>query len=200
MHLILTPIVLLWTLFQGPMQPNKKIEVVSKPKVTHSASINKDREKIKGFIKAVQPKYSQSKVNIITEAVFAAAKKFKLDPYVIVSTAYVESEFRMTSRPCIGMMQLVTSSIRYYDPKRLYNPKTIYGNIFIGSIELATHLKKHSRNGLPSRTAYRKMYRSYNGSYMKNRYSVRTMLVQNRLKILSIETIKAKLKKGPIWK
>jgi hypothetical protein len=200
MHLILTPIVLLWTLLQGPMQPNKKIEVVSKPKITQSISINKDREKIKAFIKTVQPKYSQSKVNIIADAIFAAASKFKLDPYVIASTAYVESEFRMTSKPCIGMMQLVTSSIRYYDPKRLYNPKTIYGNIFIGSVELAAHLKKHSRNGLPSRAAYRNMYRSYNGSYMKNRYSIKTMLVQNRLKSLSIEVLKAKLKKGPIWR
>ena len=134
MHLILTPIVLLWTLLQGPMQPNKKIEVVNKPKVTQSASINKDKEKIKAFIKTVQPKYSQSKVDIITGAIFVSAKKFKLDPYVIASTAYVESEFRMTSRPCIGMMQLVRSSIRYYDPKRVYNPYTIYGNIAIGSL------------------------------------------------------------------
>ena len=200
MHLILTPIVLLWTLFQGPMQPNKKIEVVSKPKVTHSASINKDREKIKGFIKAVQPKYSQSKVNIITEAVFAAAKKFKLDPYVIVSTAYVESEFKMTSKPCIGMMQLVRPSIRYYDPKRVYNPYTIDGNVAIGTKELSKHLQRYSRGKLPSRTAYRKMYRSYNGSYMKNRYSVKTMLVQTRLEHLSIDALKAKLKKGPIWR
>jgi hypothetical protein len=200
MHLILTPIVLLWTLLQGPMQPNKKIEVVNKPKVTQSASINKDKEKIKAFIKTVQPKYSQSKVDIITGAIFVSAKKFKLDPYVIASTAYVESEFRMTSRPCIGMMQLVRSSIRYYDPKRVYNPYTIYGNIAIGSLELAAHLKKYSRGGLPSRTAYRNMYRSYNGSYLKNRYSVKTMLVQTRLKTLSIASLKAKLKKGPIWR
>jgi hypothetical protein len=200
MHLILTPIVLLWTLFQGPMQPNKKIEVVSKPKVTQSSSVNKDREKIKAFVKTIQPKYSQERVNIIVEAIFAASKKFKLDPYVIASTAYVESEFKMTSKPCIGIMQLVKSSIRYYDPKKLYNPYTIYGNIFIGSLELSYHLKKYSRNNLPSRTAYRNMYRSYNGSYMKNKYSIKTMLVQSRLKNLSIEALKLKLKKGPIWK
>ena len=200
MHLILTPIVLLWTLLQGPMQPNKKIEVVSKPKITQSISINKDREKIKAFIKTVQPKYSQSKVNIIADAIFAAASKFKLDPYVIASTAYVESEFKMTSRPCIGIMQLVRVSIRFYDPKRIFDPYTVDGNIAIGTLELSSHLRKHSRNSLPDRTAYRNMYRSNNGSYLKNKYSIKTMLVQARLEHLSIDALKAKIKKGPIWK
>jgi hypothetical protein len=44
------------------------------------------------------------------------------------------------------------------------------------------------------------MYRSYNGSYMKNRYSVKTLLVQTRLEHLSVDALKSKLKKGPIWK
>lgn len=60
---------------------------------------------------------------------------------MIASTAYVESEFKMTSRPCIGMMQLVRPSIRYYDPKRVYNPYTVDGNIAIGTKELSRHLK-----------------------------------------------------------
>jgi ribosomal protein L19E len=61
-------------------------------------------------------------------------------------------------------------------------------------------LRKYSREGLPSRTAYRNMYRSYNGSYLKNKYSIKTMLVQTRLEHLSVDAIKSKLKKGPIWK
>jgi hypothetical protein len=44
------------------------------------------------------------------------------------------------------------------------------------------------------------MYRSYNGSYLKNKYSIKTMLVQARLEHLSIDALKAKIKKGPIWK
>jgi hypothetical protein len=128
------------------------------------------------------------------------AAVFKVDPYVIASTAYVESEFKMTSRPCIGMMQLVRPSIRYYDPKRVYDPYTVDGNIAIGTKELSVHLRKYSRQGLPSRTAYRNMYRSYNGSYLKNRYSIKTMLVQTRLEHLSVDALKSKLKKGPIWK
>ncbi len=169
-----------------------------------SVSTSKDKldkkEKISKFIKLVQPRYSQSYIKKITNAIMKYALLFKVDPYVIASTAYVESEFKMTSKPCIGMMQLVRPSIRYYDPKRVHNPFTIDGNIAIGTKELSVHLRKYSRKGLPSRTAYRYMYRSYNGSYLKNKYSIKTMLVQTRLEHLSVNTLKSKLKKGPIWK
>jgi soluble lytic murein transglycosylase-like protein len=185
------------------------IGIIHSPKPYHqdakvSVSTSKDKldkkEKISKFIKLVQPRYSQSYIKKITDAIMKYAAVFKVDPYVIASTAYVESEFKMTSRPCIGMMQLVTSSIRYYDPKRVYNPRTIDGNIAIGTKELSVHLRRYSRKGLPSRTAYRNMYRSYNGSYMKNRYSVKTLLVQTRLERLTLSAIKSKLKKGPIWR
>jgi soluble lytic murein transglycosylase-like protein len=185
------------------------IGVIHSPKPYHqdakvSVSTSKDKldkkEKISKFIKLVQPRYSQSYIKKITNAIIKYSAVFKVDPYVIASTAYVESEFKMTSKPCIGMMQLVRPSIRYYDPKRVYNPYTIDGNVAIGTKELSKHLQRYSRGKLPSRTAYRKMYRSYNGSYMKNRYSVKTLLVQTRLEHLSIDALKAKLKKGPIWR
>ena len=185
------------------------IGVIHSPKPNHqdakiSVSNSKDKldkkEKISKFIKLVQPRYSQSYIKKITDAIMKYAAVFKVDPYVVASTAYVESEFKMTSRPCIGMMQLVRPSIRYYDPKRVYDPYTIDGNIAIGTKELSVHLRKYSRQGLPSRTAYRYMYRSYNGSYLKNRYSIKTMLVQMRLEHLSVDALKSKLKKGPIWK
>ena len=184
------------------------IGVIHSPKPYHqdakvSVSTSKDKldkkEKISKFIKLVQPRYSQSYIKKITDAIMKYAAVFKVDPYVIASTAYVESEFKMTSRPCIGMMQLVRPSIRYYDPKRVYNPYTVDGNIAIGTKELSRHLKRYSRGKLPNRTVYRNMYRSYNGSYMKNRYSVKTLLVQTRLEHLSIDALKSKLKKGPIW-
>ena len=185
------------------------IGVIHSPKPYHqdakvSVSTSKDKldkkEKISKFIKLVQPRYSQSYIKKITDAIMKYSAVFKVDPYVIASTAYVESEFKMTSRPCIGMMQLVRPSIRYYDPKRVYNPYTVDGNIAIGTKELSRHLKRYSRGKLPNRVAYRNMYRSYNGSYMKNRYSVKTLLVQTRLEHLSIDALKSKLKKGPIWR
>ena len=153
--------------------------VKSLPKQTHQdAKISvssKDKldkkEKISKFIKLVQPRYSQSYIQKIVDAIMKYSAKFKVDPYVLASTAYVESEFKMTSRPCIGIMQLVRASIRFYDPKRIFDPYTIDGNIAIGALELSSHLKKYSRGHLPDRTAYRNMYRSYNGSYLKNKYS-----------------------------
>ena len=181
-----------------PYHQDAKISVSSKDKLDK-------KEKISKFIKLVQPRYSQSDIKKIVEPIMKYSAIFKVDPYVIASTAYVESEFKMTSRPCIGMMQLVRSSIRYYDPKRVYNPYTIDGNIAIGTKELSAHLRKYSLKKLslkdpPSRTAYRNMYRSYNGSYMRNKYSIKTMLVQTRLEHLSIDALKSKLKKGPIWR
>jgi soluble lytic murein transglycosylase-like protein len=181
---------------KAPLKPyhqDAKVSVSSKDKLDK-------KEKISKFIKLVQPRYSQSRIQKIVDSIMKYSAKFKVDPYVIASTAYVESEFKMTSRPCIGMMQLVRSSIRYYDPKRVYDPYTIDGNIAIGTLELSKHLKRYSRGKYPDRSAYRNMYRSYNGSYMKNRYSIKTMLVQTRLEHLSIDALKSKLKKGPIWK
>lgn len=180
--------------------PPKPYHQDAKISVSNSKDKLDKKEKISKFIKLVQPRYSQTYIQKIVDAIMKYSAKFKVDPYVIASTAYVESEFKMTSRPCIGIMQLVRSSIRYYDPKRVYNPYTIDGNIAIGTIELSKHLQRYSRGNLPNRTAYRNMYRSYNGSYLKNRYSIKTMLVQNRLENLSIDALKSKLKKGPIWK
>ena len=179
----------------------QEINQNAKASVSNSVKNKLDKKlKIFKFIKLVQPRYSQSYIQKIVDAIMKYSAKFKVDPYVIASTAYVESEFKMTSRPCIGMMQLVKSSIRYYDPKRIYDPYTVDGNIAIGTLELSKHLKRYSRGNLPNRTAYRNMYRSYNGSYLKNRYSIKTMLVQTRLENLSIDNLKSKLKKGPIWK
>ena len=197
---VVVSIVLLLISARAIKLPPKPYHQDAKISVSNSKDKLDKKEKISKFIKLVQPRYSQTYIQKIVDAIMKYSAKFKVDPYVIASTAYVESEFKMTSRPCIGMMQLVRSSIRYYDPKRVYDPYTIDGNIAIGTIELSKHLQRYSRGNLPNRTAYRNMYRSYNGSYLKNRYSIKTMLVQNRLENLPIESIKAKLRKGPIWK
>ena len=197
---VVISIILLLTSMRIVKLPPKPYHQDAKVSVSTSKDKLDKKEKISKFIKLVQPRYSQTYIQKIVDAIMKYSAKFKVDPYVIASTAYVESEFKMTSRPCIGIMQLVTSSIRYYDPKRVYNPRTIDGNIAIGTIELSKHLQRYSRGNLPNRAAYRNMYRSYNGSYLKNRYSIKTMLVQNRLENLSIDALKSKLKKGPIWK
>ncbi len=181
---------------KSPPKPNHqdaKISVSSKDKLDK-------KEKISKFIKLVQPRYSQSYIQKMVNAFMKYGEKFKVDPYILASVAYVESEFRMTSKPCIGIMQLVRPSIRYYDPKRVYDPYTIDGNVAIAAIELRHHLNKHTRSKYPDRSSYRSMYRSYNGSYLKNRYSVKAMLVQYRLEHLSFESLRSKLRNGPIWR
>ena len=197
---VIISIILLLTSMRVVKLPPKPYHQDAKVSVSTSKDKLDKKEKISKFIKLVQPRYSQSYIKKITDAIMKYAAVFKVDPYVVASTAYVESEFKMTSKPCIGIMQLVRVSIRFYDPKRIFDPYTVDGNIAIGTLELSSHLRKHSRNSLPDRTAYRNMYRSYNGSYLKNKYSIKTMLVQARLEHLSIDALKAKIKKGPIWK
>ena len=75
------------------------IGVIHSPKPYHqdakvSVSTSKDKldkkEKISKFIKLVQPRYSQSYIKKITDAIMKYSAVFKVDPYVIASTAYVE--------------------------------------------------------------------------------------------------------------
>lgn len=159
------------------------------------------RNKITGFIKMVKPKYSDSYIAKIVDAIMISGKKYNVDPYVIASTAYVESEFSMSAKNCIGIMQLLRSTAKYFDPKKEYDPYTVMGNIAIGTKELKYHLNKMpSRNSLPSRETYRNMYRRYNGSYLKNTYARKALLVQYRLERLSLSEIKKKLKVAPLWR
>ena len=158
------------------------------------------KNKIFQFIKLVQPKYSNSYIQKIVDAIFKYGNKYDVDPYVIASTAYVESEFSMKSKPCIGIMQLLRSTSKFFDPKKQYDPYQIDGNIAIGTIELSHHLKRaNPRGGYPDRNSFKRAYERYNGSYAKKRYAIKALLVQIRLEQLSIDKLKLKLRKGPIW-
>ena len=146
-------VVLLSLAAMSNILPHKEIKIAkpSQKSLTLEVKVNKGelakRNKIKGFIKLVNPKYSESYIAKIVEAMFIYGKKYKVDPYIIASTAYVESEFSMKSKPCIGMMQVLKSTARYIDPKRQYNPYTVYGNIALGTKELSMHLRHTVRRG-----------------------------------------------------
>ena len=180
----------------------QKINQNAKVFVSKSVKDKLDKKlKISKFIKLVQPKYSNSYISKIVNSIYKYSEKYKVNPYMIASTAYVESEFSMQSKPCIGIMQLIKSSAKYYNPNRQYNPYTLDGNIAIGTVELSHHLKKYNLRGeLPGRSAVKKAYESYNASANKNSYANKALLVQIRLENLSIDSLKAKLKKGPIWR
>ena len=81
----------------------QEINQNAKASVSNSVKNKLDKKlKIFKFIKLVQPKYSDSYIQKIVDAIFKYGNKYKVEPYVIVSTAYVESEFSMKSGPCIG--------------------------------------------------------------------------------------------------
>jgi soluble lytic murein transglycosylase-like protein len=180
----------------------KEINQNAKVFVSKSVKDKLDKkQKISTFIKLVQPKYSSSYISKIVDSIFKYSEKYKVNPYTIAATAYVESEFSMQSKPCIGIMQLVKSSAKYYNPNKQYNPYTLDGNIAIGTIELSHHLHRYnSRGELPGRSALKRAYERYNGSNLKKSYANKALLVQIRLENLSTDNLKAKLKKGPIWR
>jgi hypothetical protein len=163
------------------------------------------RNKIKGFIKLVKPKYSESYIAKIVDAIFKYSKKYQVNPYIIASTAYVESEFSMKSRPCIGIMQILRSTARYIDPKRQYDPYTIDGNIALGAKELSMHLKKTVKRGSTmdrssgSSRSLRYMWGKYNGAGSQSRYSSKLLKVLYTLTTNDLNHLKGKLSHGPIW-
>ena len=195
-------LIALWLMFFTTLSVHAQ-EINQKAMTTVSKS-EKDKldkkNKIFQFIKLVQPKYSNSYIQKIVDAIFKYGYKYNVDPYAIVSTAYIESEFSMNSKPCIGIMQLLRSTAKYFDPKRQYNPYQLDGNIAIGTLELSHHLKTYTpRGGFPDRNSFKRAFERYNGSNSKKRYATKALLVQIRLEQLSIDKLRLKLKKGPIW-
>ncbi len=204
-------VVLLSLAAMSNILPHKEIKIAkpSQKSLTLEVKVNKGelakRNKIKGFIKLVKPKYSESYIAKIVEAMFIYGKKYKVDPYIIASTAYVESEFSMKSKPCIGMMQVLKSTARYIDPKRQYNPYTVYGNIALGTKELSAHLRHTVRRGSTMARAsgssrnLRYMWGKYNGAGTQSRYSSKVLKVLQTICMNDLSHLKAKLKHGPIW-
>jgi soluble lytic murein transglycosylase-like protein len=203
-------VVLLSLAAMSNILPHKEIKIAkpSQKSLTLEVKVNKGelakRNKIKGFIKLVNPKYSDSYIAKIVDAIFKYSKKYQVNPYIIASTAYVESEFSMKSRPCIGIMQILRSTARYIDPKRQYDPYTIDGNIALGAKELSMHLKKTVRGSTMDRSSgssrnLRYMWGKYNGAGTQSRYSSKVLKVLQTICMNDINHLRAKLKHGPIW-
>ena len=187
--------------FNQDIKRDIKVNQNAKASVSNSVKSNDDKRiKIEKFIKLVQPKYSSEKCEKIANIIFQKSDVYKIDPYLTASVAYVESEFSMNSRPCIGMMQLTRGSIRYYDPKRKHNPYSVEGNFEIGLVEMSHHFSNLSKNSsIPSRSTTRQVLLRYNGSRLKYTYAVKVLRVKNRLEKLNIEEIKSLIKRKSLW-
>jgi soluble lytic murein transglycosylase-like protein len=184
------------TIIDNKCNQNAKASVI---KNAHDVKLE-NKLKVKKFIKLVQPKYSESYINKITELIFKYAEKYKIDPYILVTTAYLESDFNMKSYPCIGIMQILYSTYKSDYSKTGYDPYTLEGNIALGAIELRDHLYTHNvidRSKILDRhKAY--MFGRYNGSGKNSRYTKKAMITLNRIKTESISKLKERMKKGKV--
>lgn len=185
----------------------KEINQDAKASVSNSAKDKLDKKvKIFKFIKLVQPKYTDSYIQKIVDAIFKYGKKYNVEPYIIASTAYVESEFSMRSRPCVGIMQLLRSSMKWLNASEEYDPYTIDGNIALGTKELSMHIHRNvNRGNLIDRSSsndrtLRYMWGRYNGAGSRSYYSTKTLKVMHTLVSKDLDEIKVRLKKGPIWR
>ena len=179
-----------------------KVNQNAKASVSNSVQDKLDkRKKIFKFIKLVQPSFSVKKCDNLTNSIMKYAEKYNLDPLIICTTAYIESEFKSTSKPCIGIMQVLRSTYYSQFKKTGYNPYNSDHNIAIGTLELKSHLDKYVKRGeMPDRTSYSRMWGRYNGAGKNSYYVRKALLVWKRLEKLNIEQIEILLKKSPLWK
>jgi soluble lytic murein transglycosylase-like protein len=184
----------------------KEINQDAKASVSNSAKNKLDKKlKISNFIKLVQPKYSVSYIKKIVDAIFKYGAKYNIDPYIITTTAYVESEFDMRSGPCIGIMQVYKPTLKWLNPKKEYNPYTIDGNIALGTKELSLNMPKSLRRGkLANRAsndpnALALMWGKYNGAGSKSKYVDRCFNALRKLALKNIKELKVILEHRQLW-
>ena len=138
-----------------PTEPKKKIVVVDK--YTH---IKKYITKVTG-----NDKYAEC----LSKKIVYYSKKYKIEPEVTTGVAKVESDFRMNSKPCVGIMQVYLPTYRETDKSTRLNPYKLEDNIHLGVRELARYYNKPSRSRPYQRLRY--ALGRYNGSGSNSRYT-----------------------------
>ena len=182
---------------------NAKPEVKVHPKPASTIDESGDRKKIAELIKMVQPRKGQSYADQLADTIVKEAKRYKLDPMVVATTAYIESEFNMVSKPCIGIMQVERRTYRASYAKSGLNPYNLKDNVRLGAWELADKAKSVSRSrvALASRGTLSRMWGRYNGAGPNSGYVRRAFNTYNQLKKKNPDDWKKHLKsKGPLWK
>ena len=182
---------------------NAKPEVKVHPRPAPDIDGSGDRKKIAELIKMVQPRKGQSYADQLADTIVKEAKRYKLDPLVVATTAYIESEFNMVSQPCIGIMQVERRTYRASYAKSGLNPYNLKDNVRLGAWELADKAKSvnRSRVALASRGTLSRMWGRYNGAGPNSSYVRKAFNTYNQLKKKNPEDWKKHLKsKGPLWK
>lgn len=157
-----------------------------------------ERKKIESFILTVKPgspKFAQR----LSKYIVASAKQNKINPYIVATTGYVESEFKMVPSPCVGIMQINSKS-----NKDGLNPYKVRDNIEIGSRKLSYHY--YNNRALASRGGnyrLRYMWGRYNGcgTNSSNSYIQKVIRVHSRLQSETPPQWKTRLEKQhTLWK
>ena len=173
------------------------------------------RGKIAQLVYLHRPQKGKEYAHHIAKSICKSAHNNNIDPYWVATTACIESEFDMKSRPCIGIMQVdrATWKNNYPDMDVL----DIDQNIEIGANDLARKYYKlpersqrrninlASRGTTTSRNSrsysVRRMWARYNGSGENGFYVKRALKVNARIQKESSEQLKIRMKtKGSIWR
>jgi len=136
----------------------------TKPQVSPGTSTNSDNlveQQIVGYIYSKQHGKGMEYAKKIGKYIVDAAKEFHIDPYMLATTADIESSYDMKSRPQIGIMQFTRSTGKTYIKMGLniYEPRD---NIRAGACKLSYHYYElNNRNRkLPSRGALPRLGRN----------------------------------------
>jgi hypothetical protein len=162
-----------------------------------------EKKKIAGLIKLVQPRKGQAYADRVAETIVKEAKRYNLDPFVVATTAYIESEFSMSSKPCMGIMQIERRTYREHYAKSGLKPMDLEDNIRLGAWELADKAKMSNKNqvALASRGGLSRMWGRYNGAGSRSSYVRRAHLTLKRIKNGNPDEWNSHLKsRGPLWK
>ena len=194
--------------------------------VHQTNTVDQEQKRISEFVYIVQSRLGREYADRVAKAIVTSARRNGLPPMIVATTGYIESEFRMVSRPAIGIMQILPSTARRVFGNSGLDPYKLEDNIEMGSRYLATHYRKYagsysrlrgnttSRSGSTGSSAsvpnltpdqqvivMRQTWGRYNGSGMNGAYQRKAMIVWNRVTKLTPDDWKKHVNtKGPLWK
>ena len=165
-----------------------------------NVSLKTPQERITAFVYSVQPQKGKKYAETVASYIMKYAAKNNISPYMVATTCYIESEFRMTASGGLGMMQISPSTYRAEGYKRRGLKATqLADNIQIGSSELARHYKDVTSRGGYDRMAY--TWGRYNGCGTHGAYVKKSMRAYKHLTTGNPSTWKEHLRThGPLWK
>lgn len=196
-------------------KPEAKPQTASKatPKMALVNSTDADQDRITQLVYIIRQREGRAYAERVASAITTSARRNKIPVMLVATTAYIESEFRMVSRPCVGIMQILPSTARRVFGRSGLDVYDLEDNIEMGSRYLAMHYHEYARPYINANSAndkltsaeqmlvMRKTWGRYNGSGMNGAYQRKATTVYKRLTEWNSEKWKSHINtKGPLWK